>query len=659
VVYAVADASHAVFLSYASQDAEAAQMICEALRAAGIEVFLDQSELRGGDAWDKKIRHEIHDCVLFIPIVSRHTQERLEGYFRHEWNLAIERTHHMAENKAFLVPVVVDGTPEHDPSIPEKFRELQWTHLPAGETPPAFVTRIQKLLSGESGPVPTMARRPAAVTPRRSLRQVPVVLAIVLAAVAAYLFVEKRWVAKSMAFAPPPYSIAVLPFVNTSGDKEQEYFSDGLTEEILNSLARINELQVSARTSSFSFKRGATDIGTIARKLNVASVLEGSVRRSGRTIRVTAQLDDAVTGFHRWAQVYDRDLGDVLKLQSEIANAVASSLKVTLLGDAVARIELGGTHNPAAFDIYLRTRTAHRAAHTAKEYDAVIAGYTEAIRLDPNYALAYADRSMALGDYAAQFVTGGAIRDTFDKSLVDARHAIALAPSLAEGHLALGYYFENGALDFQRMMTEFQGARAAAPGNVRVLTHYGAVAVWMGNADAGLAAVRRAVLLDPLYYGTYDALGNALFFARRFEDAIAAFRDALALDPGHEQARAFIGLAFYSLRDFANARISCEGRPNYWLSQQCLALTYDKIGKHAEGEAALAQLRASWGDDAAFQYAEVYAQWGNTGKALEWLETANRLRGLGLVLVKTDPLLDPLRNEPRFQAVLRELKFPE
>src|SRR6516225_12421794 len=142
------------------------------MRAAGIEVFFDQSELRGGDAWDKKIRHEIHDCVLFVPIVSQHTQERLEGYFRHEWNLAIERTHHMAENKPFLVPVVVDGTPEHDPSIPEKFRELQWTPLPAGETPPAFVTRMQKLLSGESGPVPTMARRPAAVTPRRSSRLV-------------------------------------------------------------------------------------------------------------------------------------------------------------------------------------------------------------------------------------------------------------------------------------------------------------------------------------------------------------------------------------------------------------------------------------------------------------------------------------------------------
>ena len=145
--------SHAVFLSYASQDAEAAQKICEALRAAGIEVFLDQSELRGGDAWDQKIRHEIHDCVLFIPIVSQHTQERLEGYFRHEWKLAIERTHHMAEQKTFLVPVVIDGTRDQEAVVPDAFRHVQWTRLPAGETPPEFVTRIQKLLSGGGSPV--------------------------------------------------------------------------------------------------------------------------------------------------------------------------------------------------------------------------------------------------------------------------------------------------------------------------------------------------------------------------------------------------------------------------------------------------------------------------------------------------------------------------
>src|SRR5450755_4562777 len=140
------DPSHAVFVSYASQDAQAAQRICEALRAAGIEVFLDQSELRGGDAWDQKIRHEIHDCALFIPMVSQHTQERLEGYFRHEWNLAIERTHHMAQQKPFLVPIVIDGTRDQEALVPDAFRAVQWTRLPGGDTLPAFVERIKRLL---------------------------------------------------------------------------------------------------------------------------------------------------------------------------------------------------------------------------------------------------------------------------------------------------------------------------------------------------------------------------------------------------------------------------------------------------------------------------------------------------------------------------------
>ena len=142
-----------VFLSYASQDSEAAQRICDALRAAGVEVFLDQSELRGGDAWDQKIRHEIHDCALFIPIVSHHTQKRLEGYFRREWKLAIDRTHDMAEQKPFLVPVVIDGTRDQEAFVPDAFRAVQWTRLPGGETPPAFVERIKRLMSPELSPM--------------------------------------------------------------------------------------------------------------------------------------------------------------------------------------------------------------------------------------------------------------------------------------------------------------------------------------------------------------------------------------------------------------------------------------------------------------------------------------------------------------------------
>ena len=364
----------AVFLSYASEDASAAERIASALRSAGIEVWFDKSELRGGDAWDRRIRERIRDCRLFIPVVSASTEARAEGYFRREWRLAVERAGDMAEDRAFLVPVVIDGTSERSASVPEKFRELHWTRLPGGDAPRVFAERVQGLLADEpASNVRTQLavasksiKRPQALRWKRAFPG----LAIGVAALGllGYFAFEKfpilepvRQVtpsapasAPTAGFAPPPHSIAVLPFVNMSGDKEQEYFSDGLTEELLNSLAEINELQVAARTSAFSFKGTNTDIGTIARKLNVGAVLEGSVRRSANTIRITAQLINAVTGFHLWSKTYDRDLGDVLKLQTEIATAVASALKVTLLGDVAAKVELGGTRNPAAFDAYLR-----------------------------------------------------------------------------------------------------------------------------------------------------------------------------------------------------------------------------------------------------------------------------------------------------------------
>jgi hypothetical protein len=231
----VTDPGRVVFLSYASQDAEAAQKICEALRAAAIEVFLDQSELRGGDAWDRQIRKQIHDCALFVPVISVHSDARHEGYFRREWKLAVDRTADMAEDVAFLLPVVIDSTADATARVPDRFREVQWTRLPGGETPPAFVERIKRLLSPELSPLNAVSgAAPGLREPvRASRRSKPVLLAIVAVVLAtlAYFVADKFWVSKhlaaSTAFNPPPHSIAVLPFANMSGDKDQEYFSDG------------------------------------------------------------------------------------------------------------------------------------------------------------------------------------------------------------------------------------------------------------------------------------------------------------------------------------------------------------------------------------------------------------------------------------------------
>jgi TolB-like protein/Flp pilus assembly protein TadD len=650
-----------VFLSYASQDAEAAARIYNTLRAAGIEVWYDQSELRGGDVWDQSIRRQIKACALFVPVISKHTHQRAEGYFRLEWKLAVDRSHLITAHKAFLVPVVIDETGEDEEHVPDKFREVQWTRLPAGETSPEFVTRIRQLLSGVSGQPPLGAWRPAAVASAKYPRLIPIALAIVaLAAMGAYFLIEKPWTAKPAAaavFAPPPHSIAVLPFVNMSGDKEQEYLSDGLTEELLNSLCEVNELQVAARTSAFSFKGKDTDIATIARKLNVGAVLEGSLRRSGNTLRITAQLIDAITGFHLWSHTYDRDLGDVLKLETEIAGAVAGALKVSLLAAEVTKIELGGTRNSAAFDAYLRGRKAQLEGHSDKDFQTAIAAYTVAIGLDPNYALAYANRSIALSAYAGE-ASGPAIRESYDQAQSDARKAIALTPDLAEGHLALAVHLENGLLDFARATEEYERALALAPGNAGVLRAYGYFAVLMVRTDAGLAAARRAVVLDPLNGNSHISLSQALYWSRMYKESIGVSQDALLLDPEDPEALVSRGLAYYALGDFELARSSCEIKPDYWQSQQCLSITYHKLGRQADAEGVFAKLNASLGDGAAYQYAEIYAQWGDTSKALEGIDNAMRVRDPGVEYLKTDPLMDPLRKEPRFQAVMRQLKFP-
>ena len=494
-----------------------------------------------------------------------------------------------------------------------------------------------------------------------------------LAAVAlAYLALDELWFSKhslivqssapdtqrTVAFNPPLHSIAVLPFVNMSGDKEQEYFSDGLTEELLNSLAEINELQVAARTSAFSFKGKDTGIDTIARKLNVGAVLEGSVRRSGNTVRVSTQLISATTGFRLWSHTYDRDLGDVLKLETDIASAVASALKVSLLADVATNIELGGTRNAAAFDAYLRGRKANLAAHSGKDIQTAIAAYTEAVGLDANYALALANRSLALTIYADN-ASGPVLRESFDQARQDALKAIALAPDLAEGHLALAVYFTDGSLDFTRANEEYERALALAPRGARVMQDYARFAVYMGHKETSIAAARRAVVLDPLNPNTHFNLGLALHGARLYDKAVAAFQDALALDPEDPSSFAVLGLAYYALGDLEHARASCESKPDHWWTQQCLAVTYDKLGRHADAESVLKKMRASIGDGSAFQYATIYAQWGNISKALDWLNKALQLRDPGLQALKVDPLLDPLRKEPRFQAVERALKFPE
>jgi TolB-like protein/Flp pilus assembly protein TadD len=582
--------------------------------------------------------------------------------------------------------VVIDDTREDDERVPERFREVQWTRLPGGVTSTAFAARVRRLLSGElslertrttleAARVPGASTTPKLVQPfwRSKAPFLATGAALVVALgylVANRLVLSKRGAevgaapapvvqsAPATAFTPPPHSLAVLPFVNMSGDPSQEYFSDGLTEELLNSLTRINELQVAARTSAFSFKGKDADINTIARKLNVAAVLEGSVRRSTHTVRITAQLVNGVTGFHVWSQTYDRNLGEVLALETEIATSVANALKVTFLEDTEKKVELGGTVIPAAFDAYLRGKRIGRTAIGEADVQAALGAYTEAINLDSHFAMAFVERSLELSNYAEFNARGPAVRMSFDKALADARTAVSLAPELAEAHYALAVVLRSAFLDFTQAEKEFERALALAPGSARILSAFSRHAAELGHTAAAIGAARRAVALDPLNFHVHRTAGIAFALARQYADAIVALRTAISLQPDWVRNYALLGRAQYARGDFEAARSSCEAALADEMGQSCLAVVYRKLGRQAAAEAMLQRVVASVGDDGAYDIACIYAQWGDIPLALHWLEIALRQRDPDLAVLKVESALDPLRKEPRFQAIERELKFP-
>jgi len=464
----------------------------------------------------------------------------------------------------------------------------------------------------------------------------------------------------------PEHSIAVLPFVNMSSDKEQEYFSDGISEELLNLLAKIPQLQVTARTSSFSFKGKEVAIPEIARTLHVAHVLEGSVRKSGNSVRITAQLIKAGTDAHLWSQTYDRKLDDIFAIQDEIAADVVKQLKITLLGDVAAKIEAGGTRSPAAFDAYLRAASAYRrfgpvnlaAGGMNKDgLQTAMDAYTQAIGVDSDYAIAYAGRSLAFADFARALVSGPEVGDYLNKAQIDARKAIVLAPELADGHLALANFFV-GSLDITGAFEEYERALALAPGDARVLREYGAFVLLIGRTEAGLAASRRLLVLDPLNATNHFGLGVSLVFAKRYGDAARALSEAKALGQDDVSVNMWLGISYYQSGDLERARSTCAlaGEVN---GPWCLAMVYDKMGRRADAEAMLAKLRALAGDQFAEGYADIYAQWGDTARALDWLEAAMRNRDPYLAYTKVNFFFDPLRKEPRYQAIERALRFPD
>jgi TolB-like protein len=621
--------SKAVFVSYASQDVEAARRICDALRAVGLDVWLDQSELRGGDAWDVSIRRQIKECALFVAVISANTQAREEGYFRLEWKLAVDRTHFIVDDKAFLVPVVIDATTDDKARVPEKFREVQWTRLPAGETSAAFAEQVQRLLSG--GAVPqriVAAAAPATVPPGTG-----------------------------------PPSIAVLPFVNHSHDEADEYFSDGLADELLNVLAKIPGLRVAARSSAFTFKGKGATVAEVGRALKVATVLEGSVRKAGNRMRISVQLVKVADGYHLWSEIYDRTLDDIFAVQDDIAQSVLRQLRTTLLGEvadarvgreAVAQVAAaakGRTTNPEAHRLFLQGRY-FIDRNTHEDAKRGIGLLQEALALDPTFALAWAALGGAYAIGAVRWVPSS---EGFGHAREAVARALALEPDLAEGHEEMGWIQIVHDLDPRGAEVSLRRALGLAPGNARVLRRSGVLAATLGRLDEAIALDRRALEQDPLSNAAYHNLGLHLDASGCHADAEAAYRKALDLAPQQLATRSGLALSLFAQGRGEEALGEALREPLSFFRLFVLAIIHQDEGRRAESDAALQELIANHAADAAYQVAEVYAARGDVDCAFEWLERAYDQRDGGLSEMKHQSCLRSLHADPRWDAFLRKM----
>jgi TolB-like protein/tetratricopeptide (TPR) repeat protein len=646
--------SRSVFISYASEDTATANEVCQFLESREAACWIAPRDVKPGAQYADAIVRAIGESKAVVLMLSG------SAVASPHVGREIERA---ASKHKPIIAFRIDAA-ALSPALEYFLSESQWIDMPALGMPAALAQLTEAVGHGSTTAPQEIG---AANHADRAKKRIAMAAALVIVlGIAAALGLYARRPNHGAAQAPAgaaiaDKSIAVLPFTDMSEKKDQEYFADGLSEELINALALIEQLQVAARTSSFSFKGQPLDVETIGRKLHVGAVLEGSVRRSGNTVRVTAQLINASNGFHIWSHTYDRDLKDVLAVQSDIATAVAQQLQVKLLGNEAGKIEVGGTRNPQAYDAYLRATQLYSKADTEDRYRIALAAFDQAIALDSGFAAAYEGRAFSLLGIANRTLDLRMREDLQNKAGETAGRAIALAPDSGEAHLAAAAVYQR-TLEFGRAATEFDRALALAPGSARVQSNFAAFAGLMGHFEAAQSAAHRAVRLDPQNYDSHLRLAGVLYNARLFNEAIAAAQEAKAINPDLLIAERQISDSYLAMGRNDVARQMCES-PDTVIADDnrhfCLALAYHALRMQAEAQAELQKLRAlGWGDARAVSYANLYAQWGDARAALDWLATAERARASALSFLKVSWFLDPIRNEPEFKALEQRLNFP-
>ncbi len=549
-----------VFLSYAREDAGTARRIAEAMRAFGVEVWFDENELRGGDAWDAKIKKQIRECSLFIPIISATTQARGEGYFRREWRLAVERMQDMASGVPFLLPVVIDDTPEKSSLVPEEFMRVQWTRMHKGIPSPQFVEHVKKLLVDRSWQLtrsPGAAPAPVTAAPKKSGGPLKLGLALgagVLAVALGWYFFGRGSAAPAAsatiaapaptpAPAKPPRladkSIAVLPFTNMSEDKDNAFFADGVHEDVLTNLALIRELRVVSRTSVQTYRGTTKSMKQIAEELGVTYILEGSVRRVGNKVRVTGQLIHAASDEHVWAQTYDRDLTDIFAIQSELSREIAAAMKAALSPEEKVFIARTPTTNPAAYDEFLKGRATRNRSPTGSRSALISAeqSFQRAVKLDPNFAAAWGELAVV---HALKIFWGqDASAERRKKGDAAVARAQQLAPEAPEVVRLVGTYFYYANRDYAKATESYEKLLRLQPNDPTGYESLGLIQRRQGRWGEALVNLRKAVELEPANVTYVRNLLSTARYCRRWDEARAMQQRLIALLPDQPREQWF------------------------------------------------------------------------------------------------------------------------
>ena len=624
-----------LFISYARADRERVTQLTRALTDAGQQVWWD-ALIEGGDAFARTIESalDLADAVVVVWSANSVTSDWVRDEAAH------------GRDRGRLVPISIDGT-----LPPLGFRQYHFIDFSKWRGS-ADAREVRALLSATAAAGTTRpdAPRSGPGQPARTTvgRRALLVGAGTAAVVLGGSYAGWRKFGRQGA---PDNSIAVLPFANLSGDVGQGYFSDGLSEELRAKLGEAGGFKVAAQTSSDHFRNHDKDAMAIGQQLGVAWLLDGSVRRAGQTVRVSTELVDVQSGLSKWTHSFDRQLSDIFAVQSEIATTVIQAVSGQIPAASAALIK-SGTNVVAAYDAYLKGRAQFASDDGAQADTAALALFDAAIAADPNYAQAHVMRAEALLDIAGSYAKLDQISGLYADALAAGQRALALAPDLASAHLVIGEETLFSRLDFRAASTFFDKAMALGAHDARVLGTFAYFAIRAGRIPDALRAVDGMIDIDRLNAFAYLAKARCLYCARRHGAAVKLFGQAVAMNPRMTHAHAGAGFALLGLGQVAAAREAFAAEPLEFLKLTGLAITARRAGDEQTAQSSLTQLKQQIGDIALYQQAMVAAQWGEIGPALDLLEHARALIDGGLTWALTEPMLDPLRGQPRFKALL-------